>query len=149
MKKRIVIIVLVLAIILIRVIISENNKENEVQNIVQEPVVEKYVEVLEDGTKLNTSNKLKEIKKVDGLEISGIQLTNQNGVSVILATVKNISGRDLGLTVIEVTLYDDKNNVLEKVEGFVSPVKAGGSVQLNMGVSEDCSNAYDFSVVKK
>ena len=151
-KRMILTIVVVAVIIVVGLLIWRNNanKGNEPQNNVgEQQVAEKYVDVLEDGTKLNKSNKLKETKKVDELEISGIQLTNQNGLSVILGTVKNTSSRDLGLTVIEITLYDDKNNVLEKVEGFVSPVKAGGSVQLNMGVSADYANAYDFSVVKK
>ena len=150
-KRMILTIVVVAGIIIVGLLIWRNNanKGNEPQNNGGEQVAEKYVQVLEDGTKLNTSNKLKETKKVDELEISGIQLTNQNGLSVILGTVKNTSNRDLGLTVIEVTLYDDKKNVLEKVEGFVSPVKAGESVQLNMGVSSDYANAYDFSVVKK
>ena len=61
----------------------------------QEVKVENYVEVLNDGTKLNKSNKLSETKKLDGMEITAIQLTNRNGVSRILATVTNKTNEEI------------------------------------------------------
>lgn len=110
---------------------------------------EKYVNQLPDGTKINTSNKVNKTRIIDGIEISEIQLTHKNGVSVLLATATNISGEDKDTTVIEITLYDDKNNVLEIIEGIISPIKPGESVQLNMGISADYANAYNFSVKGK
>lgn len=151
-KRMILILVIIVAIIIIALLIWRNasNKEQPEQpQEEQNTITEKYVDVLEDGTKLNKSNKLKETKKLDGLEISNIQLTYRNGIAVVLGDVKNTTNNDIGLTEIELTLYDEQNNVLEKIEGLISPVKAGETVQLNAGVSADYANAYDFSVVKK
>lgn len=148
-KKMIAIIVVVGIIIVGGLLIWKNNAKKNEAPTEENKVEEKYVDVLQDGTKLNKSNKLKETKKVDGLEIGNIQLTYQSGRAVILGDVKNTTNKDVGLTVIELTLYDDKNNVIDKIEGFISPVKAGETVQLNMGVSKDYANAYDFKVEKK
>ena len=148
-EKRMILIIVFVGVLIISGLLlvkKSNKKENkEVINKVEE----QYVQVLDDGTKLNNSNKLSEIKEIEGLEVSGIQLTHQNGVSKVIATVRNKTNQDKGLTRITLTLLDDKNNILEKVNGLISPVKAGESVQLNIGVSADYANAYDFKIEKR
>lgn len=151
-EKRIILTILVVTImIIVGILILKNTKKGKEKDISQREDVqtEKYVDVLDDGTKLNKSNKLKETKKLDELEISGIQLTYSNGTAVILGNVKNTSNRDINLTPIVLTLYDEKGNILERLETVISPVKAGQTVKLNVGISADYANAYDFSIVKK
>ena len=46
-------------------------------------------------------------------------------------------------------MYDDKNQVLEEVNGLISPMKVGESVQLNVGITVDYANAYDLKIEKK
>lgn len=151
-EKRIILTILVVTImIIVGILILKNTKKGKEKDISQREDVqtEKYVDVLDDGTKLNKSNKLKETKKLDELEISRIQLTYSNGTAVILGNVKNTSNRDINLTPIVLTLYDEKGNILETLETVISPVKVGQTVQLNVGISADYANAYDFSVIKK
>lgn len=150
-EKRMILILIVIAVVIIGVLLIWRNsvKNNEPLPQEENTVIEKYVDVLEDGTKLNKSDKLKETKKLDNLEISNIQLTYRNGIAVVLGDVKNTGSTDVDLTAIELTLYDDKHNVLETIDGLISPVKAGETVQLNAGISADYANAYDFSIVKK
>ena len=150
-KRMILTIILVGVIIIAALLMWKNARNNDEKEILpqEDKVEEKYVEVLEDGTKLNKSNKLNQTKKVGELEVAGIQLAHSNGTSVILATVTNRSNQNTELTVVEVTLYDDKKNKLETVEGLIEPLKPGASTQLNMGVSADYANAYDFTIIKK
>ena len=155
MKKqeiRMICIILLIGIIIICIIIAAKNKrkENEEWSAVDNNLVEeKYVEVLDDGTKLNTSNNLSKTKELDGLKISDIQLTHRNGVSVIIATVTNTNSYDVELTPVILTLYDDQRNVLKEVNGLISPVKSGESVQLNVVISKDYANVFDFTIRKK
>lgn len=153
MKKKEKIAILILIIIgvisIAGLVIWKNISFNEKEQQKPTTVAEKYVDVLEDGTKINKSNKLKETKNVEGLEISNIQLTYKNGMAVILGDVKNAAGEDRDLTVIEITLFDDNNNEISTFEGIVSPVKSGETVKLNIGASADYANAYDFKVVVK
>ena len=147
-KRMILIIILVGALIIGGLLLIKNANKNK-QGEEKTPVEEKYVQVLENGTKLNTSNKLSQTKTINGMEINGIQLTHQNGVSKVIATVTNKTSQNIGLTRITLTLLDEKNNVLEKVNGLISPVNAGESVQLNIGVSADYANAYDFKIEER
>ena len=121
---------------------KNKNKETEEENNMEE----KYVSVLEDGTKLNISEKMKQVRKIEGIEIRDIQLTNQDGVTVILGTVTNTTNSDKGITPVKITLYNDKGNKIEEIEGIIPSVKAGESEQMNIGTSVDYSNAYDLKI---
>ena len=50
---------------------------------------------------------------------------------------------------IEVILYDDEENEIDRLNGLISNLKKGKTTQLNIGTQNDCVNAYDFSVKKK
>ena len=98
MKKGEKIMILVLLVILVIAIIAfvgskKQNKEsnNTTENTVVEEnnVVEEYVQVLEDGTKLNTSSELSKAKQVGAYKFENMQLTEQNGQTVLLADVTN------------------------------------------------------------
>ncbi len=147
-KKMISILIIVSVVILVVLLIWNKtaNKEAQKKADGQEQKNEEYVEVLEDGTKLNTSEKAKETKRLGELEVKGIQITNGKGRTMILATVTNTGSKDMELTPIIVTLYDNKGNELEKINGVISPVKAGESVQMNVGSTRDYSNVYDFTI---
>ena len=152
MKKQekmglLILIVVAIAIILTLVIIS-NRKEihNEVE---ENKVVEEFVQVLKDGTKLNTSTKLKETKKLDNLEIGNIQLTNKNGQSVLLADVKNTGSMETQVMLINIVLLDENGTEIATVPGIISPLKVGESTQLNTSMQQDYTGIYDFRVVKK
>ena len=152
MKKKekrmilILLIILVIAIIIFAVSKQGNNKENKVE---ENKVVEEFVQVLEDGTKLNTSSKLNEIKKIEGLEFGNIQLTNANGQSVLLADVKNTSTVATKMMLVSVTLYDKNGNELGTVGGIISALQPGESKQFNTSMQKDYANAYDFTITKK
>lgn len=149
-KKMIMIITIIGTIVIGGILLIKNiTKEKEGTKGEEPQESEQYVGILEDGTKLNKSNKLKETKKIEGMEITGIQLTNQNGVSRIIGTVTNKTNKDIELTPIKIILYDDKKNILEEVNGLISPMKVGESVQLNVGITADYANAYDLKIEKK
>ncbi len=151
-KRMIAIIIIIGIIIVVGLLIWKNTKAKRLQSEkveLQNTIVEKNTNVLEDGTKLNKSDKLKQTKKLNGMEISQIQLTYKDGQSILIATVTNTTNKDIDLTPIKVTLYDDQNNILEQMNGLISPVKAGESVQLNMGIGIDHSNAYDLTIEQK
>lgn len=154
----IIIVVAIIGIILIWQNIPKNQEKNEIEKINTNEyennqevndVIEKYVKELDDGTKLNISNKLNETKRLEGLEISNIQFTYKNGMSIVLADVENTTNQDISLTPINLKLYDEQGNVLESLDGLISEVKAGERTQLNIGVSNDLANAYDFTIEKR
>ena len=142
----ILLVVLVIAVVIF--VVSKNKKGNK-ENTEENKVVEEFVQVLEDGTRLNTSTKLNEMKKFEGLEFGNIQLTNLNGQSVLLADVKNTTSAETGLMLVNVTLIDKNGNELGTVGGIISPLKPGESKQFNTSMTIDYANAYDFKITKK
>ena len=128
---------------------EEPKQANLPSEQVKNEVKEEFVEVLEDGTKLNKSEVLNTDKVVDGLSFKNIQLTNSNGQSVLLADVTNISSTATTLTLVDVVILDKNGNELGTVGGIISPLQPGASTQFNSSVTMDYANAYDFKIVKK
>lgn len=150
-KRGLIILILVAIAIITTLAIITNRKGKEVNSdsTEEDKVVEEFVQVLEDGTKLNTSTKLSETKIVDGLKIGNIQLTMQNGQSVLLADAENDTGKDIDIMLLDIILLDKNGNELTTIAGIVGDLKAGEKQQLNSSVTSDYANAYDFRVVIK
>ena len=135
--------------------IADNNKNNE-NTVIGDTIiddtdeieekVEEYVEILDNGTKLNKSDKLNSEKNVQGLKISNTQLTTQDGRTVLLADVTNNTGKDIDVTLIDITLKDAEGKEIVTVGGILSPMKAGETIQLTNGMTLDYANAYDFEI---
>lgn len=154
-EKRGLLILIIVAILIIEAIliitvlaIMVNKKWKETNSSVTEEA-EEFVQVLEDGTKLNISTKLSETKIVDGLKIENIQLTMKNGQSVLLAEVENNTGKDIDIMLLDIILLDKNENEIATIAGIIGELKAGEKQQLNSSVTSDYANAYDFKVVIK
>ena len=149
-KRGLLILIIVAIAIIVTLVIILNVRGKKSNNDTEEnKVVEEFVQVLEDGTKLNTSTKLSETKIVDGLKIGNIQLTMQNGQSVLLADAENDTGKDIDIMLLDIILLDKNGNELTTIAGIVGDLKAGEKQQLNSSVTSDYANAYDFRVVIK
>lgn len=143
-EKRMILILIIVSILIITIVwCVTRNKETEV---VESTNREEFVEVLEDGTKLNISDKLNETKRVENFEIGNIQLTDKNGVSVLLADVKNVSETSTDWTIITITLIDRIGNTIQEIEGVIKDLQPGETTQLNAATSADYANSYDFKV---
>mgnify|MGYP004500960195 FL=1 len=149
-KRGLLILIIVAIAIIVTLVIILNVRGKKSNNDAEEnEVVEEFVQVLEDGTKLNISTKLSETKIVDGLKIGNIQLTMQNGQSVLLADAENDTGKDIDIMLLDIILLDKNGNELTTIAGIIGNLKAGEKQQLNSSVTSDYANAYDFRVVIK
>lgn len=148
-EKRMILILIIVAIIVIAILVKvrKGNVEGPVEEEpVKNEVAEEFVEVLEDGTKLNVSDKLAETKTFGNYEVSNIQLTEQDGQSLILADVKNIGDTKADVVLIDITLLDKEGNEITTIGGIIGDVEPGAKVQLNASATTDFANAYDFTI---
>ncbi len=150
-KRLILILIAILVVVLIiGLFIKKNrNEENGVQSQQNTATDEKFVQVLEDGTKLNKSSKLNETKNVEGIEISNIQFTYKDGQTVLLADVTNNSGKAIDMTLLNIKLLDEQENEIITIGGIISPMQVGETTQLNAGMTMDYANAYDVEITLK
>ena len=152
-EKRMILILLVVLIIAIVVfVISKNaNKKNGGnENTAEENnTVEEFVQVLEDGTKLNTSEQLSKTKQVGNYKFENMQLTEQGSQTVLLADVTNTGSTTTDIQLVDVTLLDKNGNEIVTVGGIISPLQPGASTQFNSSMTLDYANTYDFKIVIK
>ena len=159
-EKIMISILIIITLIVVSIYVIRNNTQKDImigkqgiqteQN--QEEKKEKkedYVQKIEDGTKINTSSKLHETKTLEGLEISNIQLTEKNNLSVLLGTIKNTSTTTQGGYEIDINIVDKKGDKIIKLGGYIPKIEPQESTQLNIAASFDYANAYDFNISKR
>ena len=151
MKKRNIIIILaVIAVIAIIIFaVNKNSNKNKGENQTEENNTEKYVQVLEDGTKLNTSSELSKAKQVGAYKFENMQLTEQGSQTVLLADVTNTGSSATELQLVDVTLLDKNGKEIVKVGGIISPLQPGAKTQFNTSMTLDYANTYDFKIELK
>lgn len=151
-KKKVIIIALLILVILvgIKILIGNNKNRKNVNNANTSNVAidEKNVKTLSDGTRLNNSTKMQEIKTIDGLEISNIQLTEKDNVSILLGTVTNKTNETKGDYPVNIIIYDENEKEITTIGGYIGEVNPGESIQLNSSATFDYANAYDFRIEK-
>ncbi len=151
-KRNIIIGIVILIIIVILIAVFGNKKNKNKQNENEQTdnqVTEEFVNVLDDGTRLNTSNKLKETKTIDGMEISNFQLTAKDNVTILLGTITNKSDAVKGDYPVNIKILDKQGNEIITVGGYIGELQPGATTQLNCSATFDYANAYDFEITKK
>ena len=149
---RIVDIVLIIIIAIVIIIVAKkiiSSKKTKEDNQIQNTETEQYVTVLDDGTKLNNSSKITENKKLQGLEITNTQITYNDGVTNLLANVKNTTKSNIDMQEVTIVLLDENGKELYQMPGIIEAVKAGETIQFNSSITADFANAYDFKIMKK
>ena len=149
-EKRMILILIIVSILIIGVIYfatrPKNNKDEQSLAETNEPA-EEFVQMVGDGKKLNISTKLKETKKVNGLEFSNIYLTEKDSSTDLIATVKNNTGSDITkITFVQITLIDKEGKEIVKLDGAIAPIKQGEEKQFQINTTLDYANAYDFKI---
>lgn len=149
-EKKFILILIIVGIVIIAILFNirkaKQKQTIENQSVEGNATVEEFVEVLEDGTKLNVSDKLSETKTFGNYEVSNIQLTENDGQSLILADVKNIGDTKLEVVLIDITLLDKEGNEIITTNGIIGDIEPGATTQLNTSATTDFANAYDFSI---
>lgn len=120
-----------------------NNGENS-----GEPKDEEFVARQEDGTRVNTSNKIKETKRIGGLEISGVTITENNNLTQLLGTVENTSRAVDGGYTLKIIVVDKENQELIDMLFDITELQPGQSTQIDCSATFDYSNAYDVRFEK-
>ena len=146
-----VLVLITVIVIIVAVVLSNRNKEDISTDNVQatNTQTEEFVNVLSDGTKVNTSDKLHETKTFDGMEISNFQLTENGNVTLLLGTITNTSTEKKGGYPISITILDKDGNELTVVAAYIGELEPGESTQLNTSATFDYINAYDFEITKR
>ena len=154
-KILIILIIILFLLIVIMTIVNLKGKREEAMlqtqknEVAKENELEEFVEVQENGSKVNTSEELKKTKTIDGLEISNIRLIENNNVSQVVADVTNPTNRILGGFLVDIIVKNKDGKEITTIGAYIDKVKSGETVQLNASATSDFVNANDIEIVKK
>ena len=146
-KSIIVILIIILIVIGIIILVkNKNNNGNTSNRTNQNTSTPSYVEEIDSGVKINKSTKLNEAKEISGYQMTNIQLTTESGMTTLLADVTNNTANKTGVQMVDITLLDEDGKELTTVTGIIDELEAGEKTQLNIAMTSDYINAYDFRV---
>ena len=109
-----------------------------------------YIETLEDGTKRNTSEKLKETYTVNGIQINNMELTeNTDGTIVFSAIAKNVITEKIDIYMLQVKFLNENQEEIGNTFMSVMNLESNDTCSIN-GVVEniDISKVYSAEIVK-
>ncbi len=97
------------------------------------------------ATRVNTNEGFNATKTYNDLEISNIQLSENNGTSVLLADVTNKGESTHEQETVKITIIgeDDSETTVNAIIGTIEP---GETIKLNTSMTADVVNAKDFKI---
>lgn len=125
--------------------VETENKTQESEEIANQEE-EKYVQQLEDGTKINVSGDLNSTKKYKDLEISNIQFTEKGGITVLLADVKNIGTAKHEIEIIKIAVLGENGEVITELNPIIGEINVGETIKMNANITADVVNAKDIRI---
>ena len=123
------------------------NQNDESQQVEENAVKEEFVQLTDDGMKVNVGSKITDDKEVNGLKFTNVQLTEKDNQSTLLADVENATGKELkDYTNLDITFLTKDGEEIVTIKGILTPLKSGEKTQLNAGLTQDVANAYDIKI---
>ena len=150
-EKKMILILIIVSILIIGVIWlltrpkDETNSNKETNNSAAQG---EYTKVEEDGTIVNTSEKLKEDKEMQGFELTNIEFKEKNGETILSARVTNKTGETQETFIGNIVLLDKKNNEIGRIPVRISTMEAGEVRDIEATITESYANAFNFKLEK-
>ena len=150
-EKKMILILIIVLILIIGVIWfltrpkDETNSNKETNNSAAQG---EYTKVEEDGTIVNTSEKLKENKEMQGFELTNIEFKEKNGETILSARVTNKTGETQQTFMGNIILLDKKNNEIGRIPVRISTMEAGEVRDIEATITESYANAFNFKLEK-
>ena len=157
-KRLIIVLILLILLLLIVLIVTVSSKKDKVEKEIsqtqemggmEENEVEEFVEVQENGSKVNTSEELRKVKTIEGLEIRNISLVENNNVSQLVFNITNQNNKTLGGFQVDIIVKDKEGKKIATIGGYIDKVKPSETIQLYASATSDLANAYDIEIIKK
>ena len=118
--------------------IQSNGSQNEEQN---NTTIE-----LEDGTTVNTSEKLNSAKTYGSLEISNISFEEKDGITYLVADVTNKGEAVHEPEIVELTLLGENGEEIKTIRPVIGRVAPGETIRLDASTTTDVVSAQDFRI---
>lgn len=103
--------------------------------------------VLEDGTKENTSDGIKNaVFTIEGRKFYDFKVTEKNGLSTVEAKIQNVTEEVLQGASFKVRLFNTKNELIKEYTILTASIQPNVSTLTVTNVMEDCTDAASIEV---
>ena len=168
-EKKMLLILILVAALIIGVIYFATRPKDEVKatggKTTASSAAQGEFTKVEEGTIVNTSEKLKEDKKMkgkiekkrkklkekkeeEGFALTNIKLEEKNGETVLSARVTNKTGAAQETFIGNVVLLDKSGNEVGRIPVRISDTQDGESIDIEASITESYANAYNFKLEK-
>lgn len=139
-----IVLIVIIALIVVIIIAANGGKDND--NKMQNNNEENYSTVLDDGTKINTSEKLKETKIYGSIQMSNMKIARQGEMTVLMADIQNIGESVLAKQRVKITLLDEAGQVITEITPDIRELQSGEVYTFSAGMTEDIVNAQNYTI---
>ncbi len=138
-QNRLKVIILVVAIIAaIAVIVKVTTSKPEADE------KKSYADKQENGTVINTSKKLSEVKKYNGLEFTNIKFSHTESVTSLNAEVKNTTTSNIPAQLVNINVIDREGNIMTSFVGEINELEPGETTTIDSGIAANYVDAYNI-----
>ena len=128
---------------------GNSNKENNSNNSQASQTSQgEFTKKEEDGTIVNTSEKLNQDKNDSGFLVSNISFKEKDGETILEARITNLTGSEQPSFFGTIVLFDKNGNEMGRIPVGVAETQKGETVQVKAKITESYANAYDFKLEK-
>jgi hypothetical protein len=135
--------VLIIAVIIIVTSINRNRGNNNIANPGANNIKTNYTQNT-DGTKVNTSVNVSEVKKVGDVLLEQSKIVYTNGTSKLTSKVTN-NGTDKDNLRFKVKFIANDGTVMAEAVGFVGKIKANETKYIDSFITIDTSNSKNIT----
>lgn len=147
-EKRMILILILVSILIVGIVWlvtrPKTNKTNASGSVAQG----EFTKVDNEGTIVNTSEKINEDKEELGFSITNVKLEEKNGETIISARITNKTESNQESFFGNIVLFDKQGNEIGRIPTMVSETQKGESIDIEASITESYVNAYDFKLEK-
>ena len=147
-EKRLILIFILVSILIVGIVWlvtrPKTNKTNASGSVAQG----EFTKVDNEGTIVNTSEKINEDREELGFSITNVKLEEKNGETIISARITNKTESNQESFFGNIVLFDKQGNEIGRIPTMVSETQKGESIDIEASITESYVNAYDFKLEK-
>ena len=142
-EKRRILILVIITIIAIILLYFQKRPKDENQETAQE---QEFITVQEYGSKIATSEKLQEKRKIGEIEIDNINIREENGLAKITASATNVGEQKTEEMPITIVLKDEAGNSIAEIGAYIGTIEKGEQRGIQGSANVTIDEVYDVEI---
>lgn len=142
-EKRMIMILIIITIIAMIILYFQKRPKEEREGTGEEVIVQ------ENGSKEVSSEKLEETKRIGKIEISNINVREENGMAEVTASARNTGEEETEEMAVKIILKDKEGNTIGEIGAYIGKMKKEETRGIQASANIEIDNIYDIEIQTK